>query len=192
MRSAKAPVISAGVMIAKVIWNITNTDSGIVKATGADEASTQREGRAHIHAGHQHAGEVAEIGVPVAEGDAVPDNDPKYRDQTGDREALHHGGQQVHLADHAAVEQGQTRNGHHQDQGGRGQHPGGIARVDFRDFGLGQRAGRQGDRPQYRRKQRNSEGKQTAHYGQILSNQYDAARLIAAIGRHGADRGLIL
>ena len=33
MRSAKAPVISAGVMIAKVIWNITNTDSGIVKAT---------------------------------------------------------------------------------------------------------------------------------------------------------------
>ena len=37
MRSAKAPVISAGVMIAKVIWNITNTDSGIVKATGADD-----------------------------------------------------------------------------------------------------------------------------------------------------------
>ena len=32
MRSAKAPVISAGVMIAKVSWNITNTDSGIVGA----------------------------------------------------------------------------------------------------------------------------------------------------------------
>ena len=30
MRSAKAPQISAGVMIAKVIWKHMNTDSGIV------------------------------------------------------------------------------------------------------------------------------------------------------------------
>ena len=30
MRSAKAPVISAGVMMAKVIWNIMKTDSGMV------------------------------------------------------------------------------------------------------------------------------------------------------------------
>ena len=30
MRSAKAPVISAGVMIAKVIWKVMNTDSGMV------------------------------------------------------------------------------------------------------------------------------------------------------------------
>ena len=30
MRSANAPTISAGVMIAKVIWNVANTDSGIV------------------------------------------------------------------------------------------------------------------------------------------------------------------
>ena len=29
MRSANAPTISAGVMIAKVNWNIWNTDSGI-------------------------------------------------------------------------------------------------------------------------------------------------------------------
>ena len=33
MRSAKAPVISAGVMMAKVIWNIRKTVSGMVKAT---------------------------------------------------------------------------------------------------------------------------------------------------------------
>ena len=32
MRSAKAPAISAGVMIAKLIWNITKTDSGTVVA----------------------------------------------------------------------------------------------------------------------------------------------------------------
>ena len=30
MRSANAPVISAGVMIAKVIWNVMKTLSGIV------------------------------------------------------------------------------------------------------------------------------------------------------------------
>ena len=32
MRSANAPAISAGVMIAKVIWNIMYTVSGIVGA----------------------------------------------------------------------------------------------------------------------------------------------------------------
>ena len=35
IRSAKAPVISAGVMMAKVIWNIMNTDSGMVPASVA-------------------------------------------------------------------------------------------------------------------------------------------------------------
>ena len=30
MRSANAPTISAGVMMAKVIWKVMNTDSGIV------------------------------------------------------------------------------------------------------------------------------------------------------------------
>ncbi len=33
MRSAKAPTVSAGVMIAKVIWKVANTDSGIVPTT---------------------------------------------------------------------------------------------------------------------------------------------------------------
>ena len=38
MRSTKAPTISAGVMIAKVIWNMKNTVSGIVagQRVGAD------------------------------------------------------------------------------------------------------------------------------------------------------------
>jgi hypothetical protein len=33
MRSAQAPTASAGVMMKKVIWNMTNTVSGMVKAT---------------------------------------------------------------------------------------------------------------------------------------------------------------
>ncbi len=35
MRSAKAPAMSAGVIMAKVIWNIMNTDSGIVPETAS-------------------------------------------------------------------------------------------------------------------------------------------------------------
>ncbi len=37
MRSAKAPAISAGVMIANVIWNIMYTVSGMVVTVGFDE-----------------------------------------------------------------------------------------------------------------------------------------------------------
>ena len=40
MRSANAPTISAGVMIANVSWNITNTVSGIVPLT--EPTSTPR------------------------------------------------------------------------------------------------------------------------------------------------------
>ena len=35
MRSAKAPAISAGVMMAKVIWNIENTNSGMFATPGS-------------------------------------------------------------------------------------------------------------------------------------------------------------
>ena len=163
-------MISAGVMIAKVIWNIMKTVSGMVVGDRR-VAAAQREGRAQSMPGDQaQRGQVADIGVAVAERQAVADDDPDHRDDAGDGEALHHGGEHVLLADHAGVEQRQAGDGHHQHQRGGGQHPGGIAGVDLRAFVLGQRAGRQGDRPQHRRKQRNSEGKQTAHYGQILSN----------------------
>ena len=49
--------------------------------------------------------------------------------------ALHHRRQHVHLADHAAIEQGQARDGHHQHQRGRGQHPGGVAAIERRRRG---------------------------------------------------------
>ena len=43
MRSAKAPLISAGVMIAKVIWNIMKTLSGIVPLSASDAHAGQEE-----------------------------------------------------------------------------------------------------------------------------------------------------
>ena len=42
-------------------------------------------------------------------------------------EAMHHGGEHVFAADQAAVEEGQARAGHHQDQRGADQHPGVVA-----------------------------------------------------------------
>ncbi|MNW16070.1 hypothetical protein D3C71_2147980 [compost metagenome] len=44
MRSAKAPTISAGVMIAKVIWKVTNTPSGMspTKLSGVMPARNAR------------------------------------------------------------------------------------------------------------------------------------------------------
>ena len=44
MRSAKAPIISAGVMIANMPWNMTNTYSGMVPARRC-RASRAREQR---------------------------------------------------------------------------------------------------------------------------------------------------
>ena len=43
MRSAKAPQISAGVMMAKVIWKHMNTDSGIVPLRVRDVHAFQHE-----------------------------------------------------------------------------------------------------------------------------------------------------
>ncbi len=43
MRSAYPPTTSAGVMIAKVIWNIRNTDSGTVGAAAAVDAGVTPE-----------------------------------------------------------------------------------------------------------------------------------------------------
>ena len=53
MRSAKAPQISAGVMIAKVIWKHMKTDSGMVAVEAAVDVA---------HADQQEAVDAAEIG----------------------------------------------------------------------------------------------------------------------------------
>jgi hypothetical protein len=66
-------------------------------------------------------------GVAMAEGQRVADNGPENGDQAHHGEALHHGAQDVLLADQAAVEERQTGSGHQQDQGGGGQHPGVVA-----------------------------------------------------------------
>ena len=66
-------------------------------------------------------------GVPPREGQAVGDERVQHGDEAGDGEARHHGVADVLLAHHAAVEQAEARDRHHQHERHRGQHPGGVA-----------------------------------------------------------------
>ena len=58
---------------------------------------------------------------------AVGDDGVENRDQRGDGEARHDGVADVLLADHAAVEEAEARDRHHQDERDRGQHPRRVA-----------------------------------------------------------------
>ena len=123
MRSAKAPAISAGVMMAKVIWKHDEDRfrDGLGELMDAVERQPAQE----------DAAQAADDGAARREGEAVADDQPEHRDQAGDGEALHDRGEHVLLAHHAAVEQRQARNGHHQHERRRGQHPGGVAGVEL-------------------------------------------------------------
>jgi hypothetical protein len=63
----------------------------------------------------------------VAEGERIADDGPDDGDQAHHGKALHHGAEDVFLADQAAVEEGQAGAGHEQDQGCGDQHPGVVA-----------------------------------------------------------------
>jgi hypothetical protein len=73
-----------------------------------------------------HAVEVAAVG----EGKRVADDEPQHRHQGGDGEGLYGRRQHVLLAHHAAIEEGQSRDVHHQDQAGGDQQPGRVAGID--------------------------------------------------------------
>ena len=72
----------------------------------------------------------------AGEAQAVADAPTAASTRNGRRKRLRHGGEHVLLAHHAAIEQRQARDGHHQHQAGRRDHPGGIGAVD-----LGRRGG---------------------------------------------------
>jgi len=65
--------------------------------------------------------------VSLAKGQRITGDGPNDGHQAHHGEALHHGGQDVLLANQAAVEEGQAGSGHQQDQSGGDQHPGIVA-----------------------------------------------------------------
>jgi hypothetical protein len=98
IRSAKAPVISAGGRIGRV-------------GLGADPAQ-------------EYVVQVADETSAVAERQTVAENPPQHRDNGHHRKALHHGAEDILLPHQTAVEKRQARTGHHEDEGRTGQHPG--------------------------------------------------------------------
>ena len=137
MRSAKAPTISAGVIAAKVSWNIANTD---FRAPCAIRLSRVMPARKALVEAADEAVPVDHAGLHAlgAEGQAVAVGDPQHADQRDDREALHQHAEHVLGPHQAAVEQRQAGQAHHQHQQAGGQHPGGVAAVDGRRRGAGE------------------------------------------------------
>ena len=109
MRSAMAPMISAGVMAAKVIWKTTKVSSGMT--TPAEKVA---DGRIRRHAGEEQLVETADIGAAAvaAEGERVAVDDPEQRDDREAGEHLHQHRQHVLGAHQAAVEEGKAGDGH--------------------------------------------------------------------------------
>jgi len=84
--------------------------------------------------------------IALGERQRIAVDRPKHGNQRENAEHLHQDGQHVLAAHQAAVEQRQARDGHHDDQQRRHQHPGGIALVRHgcRDGSNGYRFGGNG------------------------------------------------
>src|SRR5262249_7264135 len=70
------------------------------------------------------------------EAQAVPECKPQQRADTGARDTLRHGGEHVLLTNHPAVEQRESRDGHHQNERARSNHPCCVSGVDLRGSSL--------------------------------------------------------
>jgi hypothetical protein len=139
MRSAMAPRISAGVMIANIAWNMMKTYWDVARRGGEVRVTES------IVTPAADLREVADPGVAGAEREAVADQDPEHADDASGDEALHEDIEDVLGAHQAAVEQGEAGERHHQDERRAGEHPGGVATVDDRRrlLGPGRRVGQQ-------------------------------------------------
>jgi hypothetical protein len=121
-------------MIANIPWNITNKYSGMFR--GGEAKLVERD------AAQRHFGEVADVGVSGTERQTVPDDDPQHSDDARRKKALHENVENVLRADETAVEQRETRKGHHQNERRRSEHPSRVTRVDHGRRILGQGPGR--------------------------------------------------
>ena len=122
-RSANEPVISAGVMIANLSWNIAKITSGTV----AHSALFDRLAHAVEHQErHRVADHPAQA---IAEGQAEAHHHPDQADHAQRHHALQHRRDHVLQAHHPAVEEREPRR-HQQHQRRGRQHPGHVARVD--------------------------------------------------------------
>ena len=115
-RSAVAPVISAGVMIANVIWNAQNSTNGIVRNSKNGSPGSSRCRR---RAGTRSRGCRSTRRSPALPNARLKTtHDPEDREDPHREEVLHEHAEHVLAPDHAAVEQRQPGR-HEQHQRGR-------------------------------------------------------------------------
>ena len=79
--------------------------------------------RIGAHTVQQRIAQIADERGTLTKSQAVTHQRPKHGDYGHQNKTLHHGAEHVLGADKATVEQRQSGSGHHEDQGGAGQHP---------------------------------------------------------------------
>ena len=116
--------MSAGVIAANMSWNAANRRNGIV--VRVDRARRLADPVEPDVVQPADQAEPARIG---AEREAEPDHHPDDADDGQPEEAVHDRRQDVLAPNEPAVEEGQPGE-HDHHEGRRGEHPGGVARID--------------------------------------------------------------
>ena len=73
---------------------------------------------------------ISTVHQPRAEDEAVAEGDPKHAHRTHDEQALHDNAEYVFLTHQAAIEEGDARNSHQQDEDGGNNNPCSVAAVE--------------------------------------------------------------
>ena len=123
-RSAIAPLISAGVMIANISWKAANAEQ-------RDRVLTAVVGQLVDRRAEPGERELAdEAAAGVAESQRVAVDDPQDAHDRDRHERHHHHVERALGTGHAAVEERET-GGHQQHQGGAGEDPSGVSAVEL-------------------------------------------------------------
>ena len=109
----------------------------ITELGNVDPVGEGRRERPTGHPGHKRLGQSAEqldvehfMTGTAGEGDRIAEQRPHQASDRNDHKHLHQHAEHVLGPNQAAIEQRETRNAHHQHQGRRDQHPGGVTLVD--------------------------------------------------------------
>ena len=138
LRSAKAPVMSAGVIAANISWNAGEQD----ERDRRPRSLVDREADVHEPDEVEAADEAEAADGVGREREREPDEDPDDADEGQPEEAVHDRGEDVLAPDEPAVEEGEARQ-HDHHEGRRDEQPGGVPAVD-RDLFRRERRGRKG------------------------------------------------
>ena len=134
MRSAKAPSINAGVMMANMHWNMTKTSSGMSPVVIRYVARSQRMNvdatqKRFVKTTHKERQRVAFLGKARIERPTIAERNPQDADNAHNKQCLHDDAQYILSAHQSAIKKSDARNAHQQYQDGRNHYPSGVPAV---------------------------------------------------------------